>query len=44
MVRGNMGGSAGDVSEEPLTSEKQKKGSRMSCDICEATEGLGNEL
>ena len=39
-----MGGSPGDVSEEPVTLEKQKKGWRMSCDVGEAAEGLGNEL
>ena len=39
-----MGGSPGDVSEEPVTQEKQKKGWRMSCDGGEATEGLENEL
>ena len=38
-----MGGSSGDVSEEPVT-EKRKKGWRMSCDVDEATEGLENEL
>ena len=39
-----MGGSPGDVSENPVTSEKQKKGLRMSCEEGEATEGLENEL
>ena len=39
-----MGGSPGDVSEEPVTQEKQKKGWRMSCNEVEATEGLENEL
>ena len=39
-----MGGSPGDVSENPVTYEKQKKGRRMSCDVGEATEGLENEL
>ena len=39
-----MGGSPGDVSEEPVTYEKGKKGWRMSCDVGEATEGLKNEL
>ena len=39
-----MGSSPSDVSEEPVTQEKQKKGWRMSCDIGDATEGLGNEL
>ena len=35
-----MGGSPGDVSEEPVTYEKRKKGWRMNCDVGEATEGL----
>ena len=35
----SMGGSPGDVSEEPM-----KKGWRMSCDVGEATERLENEL
>ena len=39
-----MGGSPGDVSEEPVTQEKRKKAFRMSCDVGEATEGLENEL
>ena len=39
-----MGGLPGDVSENPVTLEKRKKGWRMSCDIVEATEGLENEL
>ena len=39
-----MGGSPGDVSEEPVTYEKRKKGWRMSCDVGKATEGLENEL
>ena len=39
-----MGISPGDVSEEPVTMKKQKKGWRMSCDIGEATEGLESEL
>ena len=43
-MRCNMGGSPGDVSKEPVTLEKRKKGWRMSCDVCEATEGLENEL
>ena len=38
------GGSPDDVSEEPVTQEKQKKGWRMSCDVGKATEGLENEL
>ena len=37
-----MGGSPCDLSEEPVTCEKQKKGWRMSCDVGEATEGLEN--
>ena len=39
-----MGGSLGDVSENPVMQEKQKKGWRMSCDVGEATEVLENEL
>ena len=39
-----MGGSPGDVIEEPVTYEKRKKGWRMTCDVGEATEGLENEL
>ena len=39
-----MGGSPGDVSENPVTQEKRKKGWRMNCDVGEATEGLENEL
>ena len=39
-----MGGSPADVSEEPVTWEKRKKGWRMSCDVGEAPEGLENEL
>ena len=39
-----MDGSPGDVSEEPVTFEKRKKGWRMSCDVGEATEGLENQL
>ena len=38
------GGSPGDVSENPVTYEKRKKGWGMSCHVGEATEGLGNEL
>ena len=37
-----MGGSPGDVCEEPVTQKKLKKDWRMSCDVCEATEGLDN--
>ena len=40
----NMGGSPGDISDELVTQEKQKKGWRMNCDVGEATEGLENEL
>ena len=39
-----MGGSPGDVREEPVTLEKRKKGWKMSCDVGKATEGLENEL
>ena len=39
-----MGGSPGDVNEEPVTWEKRKKGRRMNCGVDEATEGLENEL
>ena len=39
-----MGGSPGDISEEPVTLQKRKNGWRMSCDVGEATEGLENEL
>ena len=39
-----MGSSPGELSEEPLTQEKQKKGWRMNCDVGEAMEGLENEL
>ena len=39
-----MGGSPGDVSEEPVTWKKRKKGWRMSYGVGEATEGLENEL
>ena len=38
-----MGGSPGDVSENPVTQEKPKKGWRMRCDVGEATDGLENE-
>ena len=37
-----MGGSPGELSEELVTKEKRKKGSRMNCDAGEATEGLEN--
>ena len=39
-----MGGSSGDVNEEPVTQEKRKKGWIMSCGVREATEVLDNEL
>ena len=39
-----MGGSPGELSEELVTQEKQKKGWRMSCDVGEVTERLENEL
>ena len=39
-----MGGSPSDVSEDPVTQEKRKKGWRMSYDVGEATEGFENEL
>ena len=39
-----MGGWPGDVSEEPVTQEKRKKGWRMSCDVGEATDWLENDL
>ena len=39
-----MGGSPGELNEELVTQEKQKKGWRMNCDMREATEGLENEL
>ena len=39
-----MGGSPGELSEELVTQEKQKKGWRMNCAVGEATEGLENEL
>ena len=35
-----MGGSSGDVSEEPVTWEKRKYGWRISCDVGEATKVL----
>ena len=40
----DMDGSPGDVSEDPVTKEKRKKGWRMSCEVGEATEGLENDL
>ena len=39
-----MGGSPGDVSEEPVTQDKRKKGWGMRYDKGEETEGLENEL
>ena len=39
-----MGGSPGDVSENPVKQEKQKKGWRMSCGVGEAMGGLENDL
>ena len=38
-----MSGSPGDVSEEPVTLEKRKKGWWMNCDIGEVTEELDND-
>ena len=40
----DMGGSLGDVHEEPVTQEKRNNGWIMSCGVGEATEGLENEL
>ena len=40
----SMGSSPGELSEELVTSEKQKKGWRMNCDVDEAMKGLENEL
>ena len=39
-----MGSLPGELSEELVTQEKQKKGRRMNCDVGEATEELENEL
>ena len=39
-----MGSSPGELSEELVMQEKQKKDWRMNCDVGEATEGLANEL
>ena len=36
-----MGGSPGDLSEEPVTQEKRKKGSRMSCDVGDVKQRKG---
>ena len=33
-----------DVGEVPMTQLKQRKGSRMSCDVGKAAEGLENVL
>ena len=38
-----IGGSPGDITEEPLTKEMQNKAWRMSCDVGEAIERLENE-
>ena len=38
-----MGGTPDDVSEEPVTLAKRKKGWRMSCDVGEVTKMLENE-
>ena len=43
-VNCDMGGSPGDVGEQHVMQEKQKKGWRMNCDVGEAMEGLENEL
>ena len=40
----SMGSSPGELSEEFVMQEKQKKGWRMNCDVGEAMEGLENEL
>ena len=36
--------SPGELSEELVTKEKQRKGWRMSCDVDKTKEGLENEL
>ena len=36
-----MGGSPGDVSEEPVTYNKRKEGWRMSCDQVKERKGWG---
>ena len=36
--------SPGELSEEIVTYEKQKKGLRMNCDVGETTEEMENEL
>ena len=38
-----MGGSPGDVNEEPANQEKRNKGWRMNCDVGEVTERQENE-
>ena len=43
-LQSNTGGSPGELSEELVTYEKQKKGWRMSSDVDKATEGLENEF
>ena len=37
----DMGGSPGDVVEVPMTSVKQRKGCRMSCDVGKEAERVG---
>ena len=39
-----MGSSPGELSEQLVMQEKQRKGCRKNCDVGEATEGLENEL
>ena len=39
----NEQSSPGELSEELVTYEKQKKGWRMNCDVGEAMEGMENE-
>ena len=39
-----MGGFPGELSEDLVMQEKEKKGWRMNCDVGAATEGLENEL
>ena len=39
-----MGGSPGELSEEPCDVGEAKEGLRMNCGVGEATEGLENEL
>ena len=40
----SMGSSPGELSEELVMQEKQKKGWRTNCDVGEAMEELENEL